>query len=58
MYVPESIRARMLKAGEAGPREGVAIGREFLEQVKPMCAGAYLMPPFNKFEMAIELLES
>ena len=58
MYVPESIRARMEKAGEAGPREGVAIGREFLEQVKPMCAGAYLMPPFNKFEMAIELLEN
>jgi hypothetical protein len=34
----------------------VAIGREFLEQIRTQVAGAYLMPPFNKFEMALELL--
>ncbi|HAN32837.1 MAG TPA: bifunctional homocysteine S-methyltransferase/methylenetetrahydrofolate reductase [Myxococcales bacterium] len=57
MYVPETIRKRMDEAGESGPSEGVVIGREFLERVRPLCAGAYLMPPFNKFEMAIELLK-
>jgi homocysteine S-methyltransferase len=57
MAIPEAIRDRMQRAGERGPDEGVAIGREFLAAVKPMVAGAYLMPPFNKFEMAIDLLK-
>ncbi len=56
MAIPEAIRERMNLAGPNGPEEGVAIGREFLTAVKPYVAGTYLMPPFNKFEMAIELL--
>ena len=38
--------------------EGVAIGLEILRETKPMCQGAYLMPPFNKFEMAGQILEA
>lgn len=56
MAIPAAIRERMHKAGEHGPQEGVAIAREFLQAVRPMVAGAYLMPPFNKFEMAVEVL--
>ena len=56
MAIPLAIRERMNAAGPNGPEEGVAIGREFLTAVKPYVAGTYLMPPFNKFEMAIELL--
>ena len=57
MAIPLAIRERMNAAGPNGPEEGVAIGREFLAAVKPYVAGTYLMPPFNKFEMAIELLK-
>lgn len=57
MSIPEVIRARMVQAGANGPEEGVAIGREFLEQARKLVAGTYLMPPFNKFEMAIEMLK-
>lgn len=56
MAIPQQVRDRMQKAGADGPQEGVAIGREFLDSVKPWVAGAYIMPPFNKFEMAIDLL--
>ena len=56
MVVPDDIRARMDKAGEDGPKEGVAISQELLETMRPYCAGAYLMPPFNKFEMAIDVV--
>jgi methionine synthase / methylenetetrahydrofolate reductase(NADPH) len=56
MRVPEEIRRRMDLAGELGPAEGVSIAREFLEQIRPVAAGAYLMPPFNKFEMAVDIL--
>ena len=56
MAVPKIVLDRMDAAGENGPAEGVAISRELLEQMRPLCAGAYLMPPFNKFEMAIDVL--
>ena len=58
MAIPEHVRARMTHAGERGPEEGVAIAREFLNAVRPVVAGAYLMPPFNKFEMAIDVLKA
>jgi methionine synthase I (cobalamin-dependent)/5,10-methylenetetrahydrofolate reductase len=58
MMVPEDIRRRMHGAGEKGMEEGVAIANKFLTEVQPMCAGAYLMPPFNRFEMAGGILEA
>ena len=58
MLVPETVRRRMHEAGEHGLEEGVAIAREFLLESRPLCQGAYLMPPFNKFEMAGKILEA
>ena len=58
MSVPAEIRRRMARAGDGGPEEGVTIAVEILEQVRPLCQGAYLMPPFNKFEMAGRVLEA
>ncbi len=57
MTVPESVRKRMYAAGEDGPKEGVKIAQEFLKEAKQMSAGLYLMPPFNKFEMAVEIVQ-
>lgn len=55
--IPESFRERMLEAGPDGPQEGVAIAREFFEQIRPMCQGIYLMPPFDRFEMAVDIVD-
>jgi homocysteine S-methyltransferase len=55
--IPDPIRARMAKAGKDGPREGVACARDYLEQVAGMCQGVYLMPPFYRFEMAVEIVQ-
>jgi homocysteine S-methyltransferase len=55
--IPESIRDRMTRAGERGQEEGVAIAKEFLKEAKAMVDGVYVMPPFNKFEMAFDLLQ-
>jgi methionine synthase I (cobalamin-dependent)/5,10-methylenetetrahydrofolate reductase len=57
MRVPESIREEMRKAGENGPAAGVAIARRFLTEVRAMVAGAYLMPPFNRFDMAVDVMD-
>jgi methionine synthase / methylenetetrahydrofolate reductase(NADPH) len=59
MQVPESIRERMRKAGTgaAARREGVAIAREMLAAVRSRVAGAYIMPPFERHELALEVID-
>jgi len=58
MSVPAEIRRRMQEAGEAGLETGVEIAIEILREARPLCRGAYLMPPFNRFEMAGSILEA
>lgn len=60
MAIPADIRARMARAG-AGPEgraEGLAIAREALAAVVHRVAGAYIMPPFNRVDAAIAVLEA
>lgn len=57
MFVPSDIRERMRNAGTEGAKVGVEIAQEFLLATKPMVQGTYLMPPFNKFDMAIEVMK-
>ena len=59
MQVPEHIRERMKKAGGSGPnarREGVEIAREMLTAVKDRVQGAYIMPPLERYELAVEVV--
>jgi homocysteine S-methyltransferase len=58
MSVPEDIRRRMHAAGDRGLEAGVEIATEMLQRVRPLCQGAYLMPPFNRFEMAGKILDA
>jgi methionine synthase I (cobalamin-dependent)/5,10-methylenetetrahydrofolate reductase len=59
MQVPEAIRERMRKAGSgaAARKEGVAIAREMLHAVRGRVAGAYVMPPFERYELALEVVD-
>lgn len=56
MNIPEAVRETMNAAGEDGPTAGVEISRSFLSEVSSLVQGAYLMPPFNRVEMAIDIL--
>lgn len=59
MAVPEAVRERMRKAG-TGPqarKEGVAIAREMLAPVRGRVAGAYVMPPLERYELALEVVD-
>jgi homocysteine S-methyltransferase len=60
MRVPDDIRERMRRAGsgEAAQAEGVAIAREALLAARDLAQGAYIMPPFNKVELAIRVIEA
>jgi methionine synthase / methylenetetrahydrofolate reductase(NADPH) len=59
MQVPEAVRERMRKAGTGASarKEGVAIARGMLETVRHRVAGAYIMPPFERHELALEVVD-
>jgi methionine synthase / methylenetetrahydrofolate reductase(NADPH) len=58
MSVPEAIRARMKEAGsgDAGRQAGIDIAREMLTRVKDRVAGAYIMPPFGRYQLALDVV--
>ncbi len=57
IQLPESVRQRMRgKSGEEGINEGMAIAREMIDAGKGRVRGFYLMPPFGKVELALELV--
>jgi 5,10-methylenetetrahydrofolate reductase len=66
LSIPEAIRARMDAAeneaiGNAkpnAPAEGIKIAIELVEQMRPHVQGIYLMPPFNRFDYAAEIIEA
>jgi homocysteine S-methyltransferase len=59
MQVPEAVRQRMRNAGGGANarREGVAIAREMLAAVRSRVAGAYIMPPLERYELALEVVD-
>jgi methionine synthase I (cobalamin-dependent)/5,10-methylenetetrahydrofolate reductase len=59
MTIPEDIRERMRLAGsgEGAQAEGVRIAQEALLAVRDLVQGAYVMPPFNKVDLAVRVIE-
>jgi homocysteine S-methyltransferase len=59
MQVPDAVRERMRKAGSGAQarKEGVAIAREMLAAVRSRVAGAYIMPPLERYELALEVVD-
>jgi homocysteine S-methyltransferase len=60
IVLPEEVRQRMRgTTGNAGVRAGMAICRELLTAGKTAGVGGYyLMPPFGRVELALELIEA
>ncbi len=63
MHIPDAVRARMKAAGEgrSAADEGVAIAAEALREIRRVAgdqiAGAYIMPPFSRVELALAVLD-
>ena len=56
--IPELLRQRIAGA-ENGAEEGVRIAQELLAELQdvPAVRGAYLMPPFGRYDLAAEIIE-
>lgn len=62
MSIPDWVRTRIHEANargglEAATHEGIALAVDFLRKAKSMIQGIYLMPPFKKYSMAVEILQ-
>ncbi len=57
--VPDEVRARMARVGRGrrARREGIDIAREIIESVLTHFNGLYLITPFNRYPMTVELTE-
>ncbi|MEE9162160.1 MAG: methylenetetrahydrofolate reductase, partial [Candidatus Neomarinimicrobiota bacterium] len=57
MTIPGYVRNRMQKAGDNGAGEGIIIAQEMLAAVRESAQGVYIMPPFNRYKAALNVLE-
>ena len=62
MQIPVDVRERMAKVSgdEAAREEGIAIAREAVQQARTLegVHGVYIMPPFGRYRLALEVLEA
>ncbi|MEW6568683.1 MAG: bifunctional homocysteine S-methyltransferase/methylenetetrahydrofolate reductase [Chloroflexota bacterium] len=54
--IPLALQQRMATAGD-GAEEGLRIARELVEALRSQVQGVYPMPPFNRYDLAAELIE-
>ena len=59
MRIPDEIRERMKKAGsgEKAQAEGVSIAQEATLAARDGAHGVYIMPPFNKVDLAVRVID-
>jgi homocysteine S-methyltransferase len=59
MSIPDDIRERMRQAGsgERAQLEGVRIAQEATLAARELAQGVYIMPPFNKVDLAVRVIE-
>ncbi len=58
IHIPDSVREKFRTAGKNSAALGVQIAADFLREAKQMVAGAYMLPPFKQYRIAIEIMDS
>ncbi|HVB33333.1 MAG TPA: bifunctional homocysteine S-methyltransferase/methylenetetrahydrofolate reductase [Patescibacteria group bacterium] len=56
IVIPEAVLKELESAGNAARQRGFAVARRVLDWARGEFAGAYLIPPFKRYEEALELL--
>jgi methionine synthase I (cobalamin-dependent)/5,10-methylenetetrahydrofolate reductase len=60
MSIPDDIRERMRQAGsgEKAQLEGIRVAQEATLAARELAQGVYIMPPFNKVDLAVRVMEA
>ena len=56
--IPDDTMRRMQKAGATSADTGIKIAVELIQELKDVVEGIYLMPAFNRFDYASEIVET
>ncbi|MES0359285.1 MAG: bifunctional homocysteine S-methyltransferase/methylenetetrahydrofolate reductase [Anaerolineales bacterium] len=57
IVIPDVIMRRMKDAGGKAPQEGLRIADELVQRLRSFAGGIYLMPAFNRYDLAVEVIE-
>ncbi len=55
--IPETIRQRIIDAGEQASLEGVHVAQELLQNIKGLAQGVYIMPAFGRYDLAASVVD-
>jgi homocysteine S-methyltransferase len=60
IVIPDAVQERLRLAGSQAKEEGMRIAAELLAELshRPEVAGAYIICPFNRYELALTILEA
>lgn len=56
--IPDFAIEKMQKSGDKGAQTGIALTVDVIEQIRSMVQGVYLMPAFNRYDHAAEIIEA
>jgi homocysteine S-methyltransferase len=57
IHIPEDTLLRIETAGDDAPGAGVQVAVELLEELRPHVQGAYIMPPFGRYDLAAQIID-
>ena len=55
--IPQETRDLMAASGDHGTQTGIRLTIELIQQIKPYAQGIYLMPAFQRYDHAAEIIE-
>ena len=58
IVIPDLIMKKMEDSGDKAASAGIKIAIELIESLKNLTQGTYIMPAFNRFDYAAEIIES
>jgi len=56
--IPPETRALMDSSGDQGARTGIKLTIELISRIQPSVQGIYLMPAFQRYDYAAEIINS
>src|SRR5579875_678581 len=56
LSVPDHLRQRLAEAKDRAPELGLELAAGFLDSVRPLVQGIYLIPPGDRYELVVRLL--
>jgi len=56
--IPDKIHEQMRLAGDAGAKKGIELAVKLIGELESVAQGVYLMPAFNRFDYAAEIIEA